>query len=117
MTTERAPRERVGAPWLAVAAIVLVATNMRTLMASLPPLAETIRDDLGISSAWLGVLTTLPVLCMGLLAPVANQLARRVGTTAAVGAGIVLVLLGLGEDRDTPRKRTGHDQQNPHRRR
>ena len=95
MTTERAPRERVGAPWLAVAAIVLVATNMRTLMASLPPLAETIRDDLGISSAWLGVLTTLPVLCMGLLAPVANQLARRVGTTAAVGAGIVLVLSGL----------------------
>ncbi|MEO7420907.1 MAG: MFS transporter [Ornithinibacter sp.] len=95
MTTEPAPREHAAPPWLAVAAIVLVATNLRTLMASLPPLAETIRADLGISSAWLGVLTTLPVLCMGLLAPVANQLARRVGSTVAVGAGIVLVLSGL----------------------
>ena len=52
-----------------VVAIVLVAANLRTLMASLPPLAETVRGDLGLSSAWMGVLTTLPVLCMGLLGP------------------------------------------------
>ncbi|QIM23024.1 MFS transporter [Phycicoccus sp. HDW14] len=64
-------------------------------MASLPPLAETVRADLGLSNAWMGVLTTLPVLCMGLLAPVANQLGRRVGAASAVGAGVGLVLLGL----------------------
>src|SRR6188768_4020885 len=90
---------RRGAPgparWVVVAALVLVAANLRTLMASLPPLAETIRADLGLSSAWMGVLTTLPVLCMGLLAPVANQVARRVGTATAVGGGITLVLAGL----------------------
>jgi CP family cyanate transporter-like MFS transporter len=78
-----------------VAALVVVAANLRTLMASLPPLAETIRADLGLSSAWMGVLTTLPVLCMGLLAPVANQVARRVGVAPTVGAGVTLVLLGL----------------------
>ena len=82
-----------GAPtWAVVTSLVLVAANLRTLMASLPPLAETIRADLGLSSAWMGVLTTLPVLCMGLLAPVANQVARRVGTASAVGGGITLVL-------------------------
>src|SRR5688572_17363478 len=81
--------------WPVVAAIVLVAANLRTLMASLPPLAETIRADLGLSSAWMGVLTTLPVLCMGLLAPGANQVGRRVGSSVAVGAGVVLVLAGL----------------------
>ena len=81
--------------WAVVAALVLVAANLRTLMASLPPLAETIRADLDLSSAWMGVLTTLPVLCMGLLAPVANQVARRVGTAPAVGGGITLVLAGL----------------------
>jgi len=78
-----------------VAALVVVAANLRTLVASLPPLAETIRADLGLSSAWMGVLTTLPVLCMGLLAPVANQVARRVGVAPTVGAGVTLVLLGL----------------------
>ncbi|MBM6399457.1 MFS transporter [Phycicoccus sp. MQZ13P-5] len=64
-------------------------------MASLPPLAETVRADLGLSNAWMGVLTTLPVLCMGLLAPVANQLGRRLGAASAVGAGVGLVLVGL----------------------
>lgn len=81
--------------WVLVAAIVLVAANLRTLMASLPPLAEAVRADLGLSSAWMGVLTTVPVLCMGLLAPAANQVARRVGSTAAIGAGVGLVLAGL----------------------
>jgi CP family cyanate transporter-like MFS transporter len=85
-----------GAPtWAVVISLVLVAANLRTLMASLPPLAQTIRADLGLSSAWMGVLTTLPVLCMGLLAPGANQVARRVGTASAVGGGITLVLVGL----------------------
>lgn len=81
--------------WAVVAAIVLVAANLRTLMASLPPLAEAIRADLGLSSAWMGVLTTLPVLCMGLLAPGANQVARRVGSALSVGGGITLVLVGV----------------------
>ena len=81
--------------WALVAAIVLVAANMRTLMASLPPLAEAVRADLGLSSAWMGVLTTLPVLCMGLLAPGANQVARRLGSEIATGAGVGLVLAGL----------------------
>ena len=81
--------------WAVVAALVLVAANLRTLMASLPPLAEAVRADLGLSSAWMGVLTTVPVLCMGLLAPVANQVARRVGSARSIASGIAIVLLGL----------------------
>lgn len=81
--------------WAVVAGLVLVAANLRTLMASLPPLAETVRDDLGLSSAALGVLTTLPVLCMGLLAPVAIQVSRRLGPLRAVGVGAAFVLVGI----------------------
>ena len=81
--------------WAVVAALVLVAANLRTLMASLPPLAEAVRADVGLSSAWMGVLTTLPVLCMGLLAPVANQVARRVGSARSVAAGVAIVLSGM----------------------
>ena len=44
--TARASR----APVLGVmAAIVLLALNLRTLVAGLPPLLEDIRDDLGLS--------------------------------------------------------------------
>ena len=81
--------------WAVVVALVLVAANLRTLMASLPPLAEAVRADLGLSSAWMGVLTTVPVLCMGLLAPVANQVARRVGSARSIASGIAIVLSGL----------------------
>ncbi len=81
--------------WAVVVGIVLVAANLRTLMASLPPLVHDVRSDLGLSNAMVGVLTTLPVLCMGLLAPVANRIGRRVGPTTAVGFGVGLVLVGL----------------------
>jgi CP family cyanate transporter-like MFS transporter len=96
--TSAGPRDATpsGRPaWALVLAVVLVAANLRTLMASLPPLAETVRADLGLSSLAMGVLTTLPVLSMGLLAPVAVQVARRVGAVAAVGGGVGAVLVGL----------------------
>lgn len=81
--------------WAVIMGIVLVAANLRTLMASLPPLVHDVRVDLGLSNTAVGVLTTLPVLCMGLLAPVANQVGRRVGPSTAVGFGVGLVLAGL----------------------
>ena len=74
--------------------MLAVAFNMRLLMASLPPLAERIAEDLDLGGAAIGVLTSIPVLCMGLLAPLASRLARRVGPAHAIGAGITLVLLG-----------------------
>jgi CP family cyanate transporter-like MFS transporter len=74
--------------------IFLVALNLRAALAALPPLVSTIQDDLGLSGAAAGLLTTLPVLCMGLFAPVSQVLARRVGREATVGWALVLLLLG-----------------------
>ena len=59
-------------------AVVLLAINLRTVIASLPPLLSAVRDDLGLSGVAAGLLTTLPVLLFGVLAPVAPRLARRV---------------------------------------
>ena len=67
------------APVLGVmAAIVLLALNLRTLVAGLPPLLENIRDDLGLSGLAGGLLTALPVLAFGAFAPLAPRLSRRV---------------------------------------
>jgi CP family cyanate transporter-like MFS transporter len=63
---------------LVAAAVVLLALNLRTLIASLPPLLPDIRDDLHLSATVAGLLTTLPVVCFGAFAPVLPRLARRV---------------------------------------
>jgi CP family cyanate transporter-like MFS transporter len=83
----------VGATRLAVT-IFLVALNLRAALAALPPLASTIQDDLSLSGAQTGLLTTLPVLCMGLFAPVATQAARRVGREMTVAGALLLMFVG-----------------------
>lgn len=80
---------------LLLLAIVLVAVNLRAALASLPPLVHTVQNDLGLSGATAGLLTTLPVLCMGLFAPVAHRLAQVVGREATVGAALAALLAGL----------------------
>ena len=80
---------------LLLPAIVLVAVNLRAALASLPPLVHTIQADLGLSGAGAGLLTTLPVLCMGGFAPVSQRLARSIGREATVAVALVLLLIGL----------------------
>src|SRR5690242_10368643 len=81
--------------WLVAVGLVAVAANLRTVMASVPPLAQDIGLDLHLGNAALGTLTTLPVLCMGLFAPVAQRVAARLGAAAGVQLAAVCVLLGL----------------------
>jgi CP family cyanate transporter-like MFS transporter len=61
-----------------VAAIVLMAVNLRTVIASLPPLLPDVRAELGLSAAVAGLLTTIPVLLYGALAPIGPRFAHRV---------------------------------------
>ena len=88
------PRAALPSPLLLAVTIFLVALNLRAALAALPPLVSTIQDDLGLSGATAGLLTTLPVLCMGLFAPVSQVVARRVGREATVGWALVLLLVG-----------------------
>ena len=81
--------------WLMALALVAVSANLRTAIASVPPLASTIAADLHLSNAWVGALTTLPVLCMGLLAPAAQRLGTRIGAAASVQIAILAVFAGV----------------------
>jgi MFS transporter, CP family, cyanate transporter len=84
-----------------LAAVVLLGLNLRTVVASLPPLLEGVRDELGLSGTAAGVLTALPVLCFGAFAPVVPRLVRRVGIEAllvvcALVTAAALALRGAG---------------------
>jgi MFS transporter, CP family, cyanate transporter len=92
--TVRPPgRRRPGGGALA-AALVLVALNLRPAIASVPPVLLDIQRDLGLSGTAAGVLTALPVVCLGVFAPVAARLAARFGVGRVVAAS--LVVLGVG---------------------
>lgn len=80
---------------LLLTGLVLVAVNLRTPLASVPPLVPTIEPALGLSGAAAGALTTLPVLCMGVFAPPAHRLAHRLGREATVGVALAVLLVGL----------------------
>ncbi|MFJ3482423.1 CynX/NimT family MFS transporter [Pseudomonas sp. NPDC090202] len=80
-------------PWFLLFGLVLVALNLRPALSSMAPLLSAVSDSLGLSAAKAGLLTTLPVLCLGLFAPLAPILARRFGSERVV-LGILLTLAG-----------------------
>ncbi|NBA98053.1 MFS transporter [Pseudomonas sp. R5(2019)] len=78
-------------PWLLLLGLVLVALNLRPALSSMAPLLSQVSESLDLSAAQAGLLTTLPVLCLGLFAPLAPVLARRLGSERVV----LLILLTL----------------------
>lgn len=90
-----APADRLGGTTLAVTATVLVALNLRPAVVSVSPVLPTIRTDLVMGAPLAGLLTTLPVLCFGGLAPLAPRLARRIGMEPAIALSLVVVGVGI----------------------
>ena len=79
-----------------LAALFVAALAMRPQLVGTGPLLPAIQDDLAISHAVAGLLGTIPVLCMGIFAPVAAPLARRGGLRNVVTACIAgVALFGL----------------------
>lgn len=73
--------------------IVVVAVNFRFPILAVASLVDTITTDTGISSTMAGLLTTIPVVCFGLVSPAAPRLARRFGMDWVL-AGVFVVLIG-----------------------
>lgn len=82
--------------WLTLAGIVAVALNLRPALTSLAPLITAVRADTGLSAAQIGLLTTLPVLCLGLFGPLAPWLARRITAQATMAIFLAVLALGCG---------------------
>lgn len=74
--------------------MMLLAANMRGAIVVLGPLAETIGQDLQLSGVELGLLTTIPVLCFGLLSVLAAKLGGRFGLESILLASVLFIALG-----------------------
>lgn len=74
--------------------LILIAFNLRPVFSSLSVLLPEIMQATGLTPSAASLMTTLPVLCLGLFAPVAPALARRYGAERTIL--VVLLLLALG---------------------
>lgn len=75
--------------------MVVVGLNLRPAMSSVAPLLTRLQESAGLSATAAGLLTTLPVLFLGLSAPLAPTLAKRIGSERALSAALILLAAGL----------------------
>lgn len=92
--TEWRPGVITGGVLLGVA-VILVALNLRPAITSVGPMLGEMRDDLGATATWAGVLTTLPGLCFAAAGLAAPLLARRFGIGAAIASALSVLAVGL----------------------
>jgi CP family cyanate transporter-like MFS transporter len=75
-------------------ALALVAGNLRPVITSVPPLVDQLVSEFGLNATQLGLLTTLPVVCMGLFAPAAALLARRSSESTVLAMSVAVIAFG-----------------------
>lgn len=80
---------------LLIAGILMVSVNLRTSIASVGPLIPFIREDLGLTNAMAGFLTTLPLLTFATFSLLAPGIGRRFGHGRAIFLGMILLAFGI----------------------
>jgi CP family cyanate transporter-like MFS transporter len=87
--------QRTVSPLVFGVIIALVAANLRPALVSVGPVLTDIRGELGLSGTGASLLTSLPVICLGLLAPTAPALARRWGVERMISLVLAVLVLAL----------------------
>ncbi|MCY8467276.1 CynX/NimT family MFS transporter [Bacillus atrophaeus] len=75
--------------------IILIGANLRAPLTSVGPLIASIRDNLGMSNALAGTLTTVPLLAFAFLSPFVPMLSRRFGTELVLMSSLFLLTVGI----------------------
>ncbi|AOJ24839.1 MFS transporter [Burkholderia seminalis] len=82
---------RFTSPGWRLAVIVLVGLNLRPALAAVGPLLDMIQRTTGIGDGAASLLTTIPILLMGLGALGARRLQRATGIAGGVWLGVALI--------------------------
>lgn len=78
-----------------LAATLVVAVNLRVTVTSVPPLLGALRHVFALSLLEAALITSLPLVCFGLLGPVGALAIRRVGLGRALLAAVAVEAAGL----------------------
>ncbi|WP_432697027.1 CynX/NimT family MFS transporter [Marinobacterium sp. YM272] len=80
---------------IAIAAILLTAANLRGGIVVVGPLVADIRASLGLSASQFSMLTTLPLICFGLVSSLVPALTRRLEPPQLVIIALLVISLGV----------------------
>ncbi|MFJ8310146.1 MULTISPECIES: CynX/NimT family MFS transporter [unclassified Streptomyces] len=90
-----ARRALLAHPVVLLVGIVLASVNMRAALASVSPLVSEISQSFGLSPTASSLVTSVPVLFLGLGALVAPWLARRFGSEPVLLFALLLLAVGI----------------------
>lgn len=85
---------RARATVLLVAAVCLVAANMRPTITALGPLLDEVQAGTGLATATLGVLAAVPLLTWAAVSPFAHRLSARFGLSRVVLWSLLVLAVG-----------------------
>jgi MFS transporter, CP family, cyanate transporter len=81
---------------LLAAAIFILALNLRMGLSSVGPVLPQVVHDLGTTLVYASLLTTLPVVMMGLASPLSARLGARIGLERTIVVSITVVCVATG---------------------
>ncbi|MBB3180286.1 MFS transporter [Variovorax sp. Sphag1AA] len=92
--TSAAPAQTRARQLLLGLSLILIAFNLRPVFGSLSVLLPEVMKDTGLGASGASLLTTLPLLCLGIFAAPAPALARRFGPERTLLGALVLICIG-----------------------
>jgi CP family cyanate transporter-like MFS transporter len=90
-TTSASKKSRI----LLLLGILMIATTLRVTFTGAAPLLDMVRDALSLSTAQIGILTTLPLLAFAVVSPLAAGIARRFGTERSLFGALLIICAGI----------------------
>lgn len=81
---------------LIIFTIFAISINLRPAITSIGPMLETIREQLFLSNTQISLLTSVPVMCMGIFASLAPVLNRKFGLKYTMYAMLILIGVTTG---------------------
>ncbi len=88
---EKSDRNR----YLLLLGIILIGSTLRAPLTSVGSLIPLIRDELAVSNALIGTITTLPLLAFAIVSPFVPKVAKRFGMEKTIFFSLVLLILGI----------------------
>ncbi|MBB3911503.1 MFS transporter [Sphingomonas desiccabilis] len=80
---------------LLLAGLLFVAANLRAPVTSIAPVLDVVSQAFALTPGEAGLLTTLPLLAFGIMAPVAPMLSRRIGLERSLFLAMVFLIAGI----------------------
>lgn len=74
--------------------IFLVGANMRTAITIIPPILTNIQNTFSLPEWFLGSLTTIPLICFGILSPTVTYFIKRFGILSVTVVDLLLLTVG-----------------------